>query len=184
MPEDLSGIFLPRKDSKPNGRIDSLIESCTTNLPMLKPEHTMRPATGDDYEYCYRLTKRNMAGLFTRHWGGWVPAKFREEFVVDAVSIIVVGGRRAGYLSVKRRQEGPYIDNIQLSPPLHGRGIGTSILAQLLADHPGESVVLTTFSDNPAKRLYERLGFRVAGREGNTLRMARPPINNRPWKEE
>ena len=144
----------------------------------MNPEYTMRPAKADDYKYCYRLTKRNMADLFTRHWGGWVPSKFREELVVDAVSIIVLGGRRAGYLSVKRRQEGLYIDNIQLSPPLHGRGIGTSILSRLLADHPGESVALTTFSDNPAKRLYERLGFRVAGREGNTLKMARHSNNS------
>ena len=65
-------------------------------------EYTIRPASSEDYWYCYRLTKKNMLHLFTRHWGGWVPAKFREGFDVDAISIIVVAGRRAGYLSAKR----------------------------------------------------------------------------------
>ena len=116
-----------------------------------------------------------MTDLFTRHWGGWVPAKFREGFDVDAVSIVVVGGRRAGYVSTTRGQEGLYIDNIQLSRPLRGRGIGTSILTQLLADHPAERIRLTTFSDNPAKRLYERLGFSVREQEGGTIKMMRRP---------
>lgn len=137
------------------------------------PEYTIRPANPEDYWYCYQLTKTNMLDLFTRHWGGWVPAKFREGFDVAAVSIIVIAGRRVGYSSVKRRPYGLYVDNIQLSRPLQGRGLGTIILKQLIADNPTTDIHLTTFSDNPARRLYDRLGFIVTKRDGDTIRMSR-----------
>jgi len=135
----------------------------------------MRPATGEDYWYCYRVMKKNMLELFARHWGGWNPAKFREGFDLGAISIVMVAGSRAGYLSVKPRQDGLYIDNIQLSPRFQGRGLGTNILTRLIADNPSAHIYLTTFSDNPAKRLYERLGFTIADRDGATLTMLRNP---------
>jgi len=47
----------------------------------MMPEYTLRCATGDDYQYCYRLTKRNMSDLFGRRWGD--------------VLIVVAGGRGA-----------------------------------------------------------------------------------------
>lgn len=142
-------------------------------LDKMTPKYTIRTASRDDYWYCYRLTKKNMHELFTRHWDGWFPSKFREGFDVNAISIIIIAGRRAGYLDVKRRPNELYIDNIQLSSSLHGRGIGTSILSRLIADNPSLDIGLTTFSDNPALRLYKRLGFIITHREGATLMMAR-----------
>ena len=57
---------------------------------------------------------------------------------------------------------------IALMPPYRGQGIGTRLLRQLVADaeaagHPGLS--LSVHAKNPARRLYQRLGFaRVASR--------------------
>ncbi len=57
---------------------------------------------------------------------------------------------------------------IALMPSYRGQGIGTRLLRQLLADaeaagHPGLS--LSVHAKNPARRLYQRLGFvRVASR--------------------
>ena len=135
-------------------------------------EYTTRPAVQADYRYCYQLTKKNMLELFTLHWGGWEPSKFREGFDVNTVSIILVAGRRAGYFSIKTRPDGLYVDNIQLSRPLRGRGIGTSILMHLIAENPLAGIHLTTFSDNPAKRLYERLGFVIRECDGMTIHMS------------
>ena len=141
----------------------------------MSPKYAIRPATAADYWYCYRLTKTNMLELFTRHWGGWVSAKFREGFAVNVVSIVVIRGRRAGYLSVNNRQDGLYLDNIQLSPTIRGQGIGTSILKQLQADNTSTSIHLTTFVDNPAKHLYERLGFVAVDKRGTTIKMTWNP---------
>lgn len=138
-------------------------------------KYSIRPACDADYQYCYRLTKRNMYDLFCRHWGGWVPAEFRKGFNPDNVSIVIMNERRVGYLSIKPDDQGMYIENIQLSPSLHGRGIGTEILEQLLKRHEREFIRLTTFSDNPARRLYERLGFIITEHRDGTLQMVRLP---------
>ena len=89
--------------------------------------------------------------------------------------MIFIAGQRAGYISVKNHENGIYIDNIQLSPAVQGLGIGTAILRRLIRDHDFEEIHLTTFVDNPARRLYERLGFLVVQREGETVRMSRLP---------
>nr|WP_281179389.1 GNAT family N-acetyltransferase [Sedimenticola selenatireducens] len=114
-----------------------------------------------------------MHDLFCRHWGGWVPAEFRKGFNPGNVSIVIMNERRVGYLSMKRDDQGIYIENIQLSPFLHGRGMGTEILEQLLKRYDREVIRLTTFSDNPARCLYERLGFIITAREEGILQMAR-----------
>ena len=136
-------------------------------------EYVLRPATADDYRYCYCLTKRNMCELFSRHWGGWVASQFRKGYDAADVTMIIVGGRRAGYLALKVAADSIYIDNIQLSSVHRGKGLGTAILRGLLREHAGRRVHLTTFADNPARRLYERLGFVVTETDRATLRMER-----------
>jgi ribosomal protein S18 acetylase RimI-like enzyme len=141
-------------------------------------DYALRPATADDYAYCYRLTKRNMQDLFCKHWGGWVPAEFRKGFVVENIAMVIIAGKRAGYLSVIKEPLAIYIDNIQLSPAWQGQGIGASLLNRLLDTHPGVSIRLTTFEDNPAKRLYERMGFAVLERNGMTITMEKMAQQN------
>jgi len=137
--------------------------------------YDVRPATSDDYAYCYRLTKRNMYELFCKHWGGWVPTEFRKGFIVEDVSIVIIAGKRAGFLSTKKKHTSVYIDNIQLSPVRQGQGIGTKLLNNLIATYSKVGIFLTTFDDNPAKRLYERLGFVVVERNGMTVKMEKLP---------
>jgi len=134
-------------------------------------DYELRPATSDDYTYCYRLTKRNMYDLFCKHWGGWFPTEFRKGFVVENIAMVMIAGKRAGYLSVRKEATSIYIDNIQLSPIRQSQGIGTGLLNGLLATHSRASILLTTFEDNPAKRLYERIGFVVVERNGMTVKM-------------
>ena len=47
-----------------------------------------------------------MFALFCRHWGGWVPAEFRKSFNPDNVSMVIMNGRRVGYMSVRRDDQG------------------------------------------------------------------------------
>ena len=138
-------------------------------------DYQLRLAVSGDYSYCYRLSKRNMSALFGRHWGGWAPGAFRKAFRVENTRVVMMGGRRAGYLSVRPEAGAAYLENIQLSARWRGKGIGTQLLTRLIAEHPTVSLRLTTFDDSPAKRLYERLGFVVVERHGMTLHMERPP---------
>jgi ribosomal protein S18 acetylase RimI-like enzyme len=138
-------------------------------------DYTLRLAIEEDYQYCCRLTKKNMHDLYRRHWGGWVAAEFRNGFVLNNITMIIMAGRMAGYISVKQTPDSIYIDNIQISPAWQRHGIGSAILNRILNGSDMKSVKLTTFDDNPAKRLYERMGFSVFEREGMTIRMEKLP---------
>ena len=138
---------------------------------MKKTNYQLRPATEADYDYCYELTKQNMLELFSRHWGGWEPSVFRKDFHSENITIVVIAGCEVGFFSLKETDSGLYLENIQLSSSVQGQGIGTAILKNLLQNNASKLMQLTTFTDNPAIHLYERLGFEVMEREGETVRM-------------
>lgn len=62
---------------------------------------------------------------------------------------------------------------LQLLPEHQGNGIGTQVVQSVLcqAKLAHDPVVLTVLRSNPAKRLYERLGFRVVGQREHVYEM-------------
>lgn len=65
--------------------------------------------------------------------------------------------------------------DLALVADARGQGLGTALLQGLLADADaeGRTVVLHVARDNPAQRLYLRLGFVVTGEDALTLRLER-----------
>ncbi len=88
--------------------------------------------------------------------------RFAEQYDAANTSIVVVDGEDGGWLTVQRGS-GIYLHSIYLAPKLHRRGIGTHLLQQLLDEGRERdlAVRLDTARINPARRLYERLGFTV-----------------------
>lgn len=140
----------------------------------------IRLATIDDKALAFKLfvSSRNE---FSRL--GWEPAQvealLREQFEFQkhgrkskrprsTDEVIVADGVDCGYLTVDR--SGPEIVLVDLAilPEFQGSGIGSKALEQLLesATQSKQNVVLSVASDNPAQRLYERLGFSVVGENG------------------
>lgn len=64
--------------------------------------------------------------------------------------------------------------DISLVPAARGTGLGTAILTDLFAGEK-RPAVLHVERFNPARRLYERLGFGQVEDKGIYLRMIRPP---------
>ena len=58
-----------------------------------------------------------------------------------------------------------YLMQIQVSPEFQGGGIGRTVITRLIkqAEEDGLSVVLSVLKNNPAKVLYERIGFSIIG---------------------
>jgi ribosomal protein S18 acetylase RimI-like enzyme len=81
--------------------------------------------------------------------------------------VVLVEGEPAGRLYVDRRADEFRVVDVSLLPEFRGRGIGTALLAHVIgtADAAGKPVRIHVERFNPARRLYERLGFRVI-REG------------------
>ena len=57
--------------------------------------------------------------------------------------------------------EGPKLVELQVHPAHRGAGIGSVLLADVIASVGDRALSLTTRSDNPARHLYERHGFTV-----------------------
>ncbi|MGD1940235.1 MAG: GNAT family N-acetyltransferase [Leptolyngbyaceae cyanobacterium] len=137
----------------------------------------LRPATDDDYSFCHDLTRQNMDTLVCRHWGGWQDTKFQEDFVAENTVIIIVADQPVGYLSRKFLGQAIYIDNLQIASAHRNRGIGTHFLQSLFDEYSDQTIQLTTFEDNSAKRLYERMGFKIVEKNGFTLTMKKMSRN-------
>lgn len=86
---------------------------------------------------------------------------YRENYPGAELQIIQVNGEPAGRLFVHRRANEIRIMDIALLPAYRGRGIGTILLEEILAEGArlGKIVTIHVEVFNPALRWYERLGF-------------------------
>ena len=75
--------------------------------------------------------------------------------------IIEIDGKRAGRLYVDRMKNESRLMDIALLPDCRNRGVGRALVQDLLdeADRDHMFVSLHVEDNNPAKRLYERMGF-------------------------
>lgn len=81
----------------------------------------------------------------------------------DCAKVVVLGGVDVGLLKVSRDVSPWELIQIQVSPTLQGRGLGGRLVQQIISDaqEDGADVELSVLKANPARALYERLGFRV-----------------------
>jgi ribosomal protein S18 acetylase RimI-like enzyme len=88
-----------------------------------------------------------------RHYRSWFPAA--------RFDVIERGGAAIGRLIVDRGDDAIRIVDIALIPEQRGRGLGGALLRGLLdeAAGSGRPVRIHVERGNPARRLYDRLGF-------------------------
>ena len=96
--------------------------------------------------------------------------------------IILVTGEIAGRLYVHRREREIRIMDIALLPGFRGRGIGTGLLNDILAEgeRTARPVTIHVESFNPALQLYERLGFSKISSNGVYHLLKRKPSIGSP----
>ena len=104
-------------------------------------------------------------------------AHYRAHYEGATYEVIEVDGVPAGRLYVHRRPKEIRLIDIALLPRFRGTGIGTRLLAELIAESKARGVPLTIHVEmsNPARRLYERLGFAPVEEHGVYLLMERRP---------
>ena len=95
-------------------------------------------------------------------------AYWDEQYEGVEKSIVQVDGVPAGRLYVARWERELRLVDIALLPAFRGRGIGTALLHEVFADaaRSGRSVTIHVEIFNPARALYERLGFVSKGERG------------------
>jgi ribosomal protein S18 acetylase RimI-like enzyme len=93
--------------------------------------------------------------------------------------VILAGGEPAGRLYVARWEDEIRIVDIALLPEYRGRGLGTALLQGLIkeAEAAGKPLSIHVEMNNPARPLYDRLGFEEAGEFGVYVLMKRSPVS-------
>ena len=148
-----------------------------------------RPVTEEDREFLYLV----YAGTREEELAvtGWRDAEkaaflwsqfeaqslhYQEHFSGASFHVILRDGESVGRLYVDRRRDEIRIIDIALLPRVRGQGIGSRILSDILteAEGAGLPVRIHVEMNNPAMRLYRRLGFRSVAVHGVYLLMERP----------
>ncbi|RYZ06844.1 MAG: N-acetyltransferase [Myxococcales bacterium] len=118
--------------------------------------------------------------------GRFDPARARQRFASSfepvSTRLIVVGGRRVGFVVVKPQAEGLLLDHLYLSPGAQNRGLGSAVLRQILteADDRGQALLVGALRTSRANRFYERHGFALVGEGDWDLYYRREPCFRAP----
>ena len=134
---------------------------------MRRPLIQRRPATEADVPFLIELRCQTM----TAHQiaSGLTPSdEERRRRVLarfECAEVLSCEGWQMGLLKVTR--DGPewVLQQIQIAPEFQGRGIGEALVrgVALEARQAGAALYLSVLKANPARRLYERIGFTQLG---------------------
>ena len=151
----------------------------------------LRPIRPDDDEFLRRLfASTREAELSLLDWdAGQRDAFLRMQFVAQrrhyeehypgaSFQVVLIDGAPAGRLYVARWPEEIRVVDIALLPEYRDLGVGTLLLERILSEGGAERKRVTVHVEraNPARRLYERLGFSSTTDDGIHILMTwRPP---------
>jgi ribosomal protein S18 acetylase RimI-like enzyme len=142
---------------------------------------TFRPITEDDMAFLYRVyastREAEMALLawsdqekeeFLRFQFNAQHTYYQQHFAGTRFDLILLDGQPIGRLYLDRRNDEIRIVDIALLTEYRGQGIGGQIMEDILqeAKRARLPVRIHVEQNNPALRLYYRLGFKKIGDEG------------------
>ena len=99
-------------------------------------------------------------------------------------SVVLVDDIAVGRILIDRAAGEYRLIDIALLPQFRGRSIGTTLIRELIAEaFQNEAIVkLRVKKDNPALRLYERLGFSICDDEEVDVGMEARPQSTTQYK--
>ncbi len=126
----------------------------------------LRPATSADYDFLYDLHRAALKTYVEQIWGWdeeWQRQHFKEHFAPAKRQIIRREGVDVGAFFVEERADSLFLAYIAILPEYQRRGIGTTLIRELLDEAARKDIPVTlhVLKSNPARSLYERLGFAV-----------------------
>jgi ribosomal protein S18 acetylase RimI-like enzyme len=142
------------------------------------PPVALRPAQANDLAFCRLITHETMRSMVEQLFG-WDEARQTERFAqqwnVNEVRIITAAAEDAGWLQIAMAEDALFLKQIYLDRRFQRQGLGTRVMQFIIEDAQRQSkdVTLGVLKINPARRLYQRLGFRTTGEDEHKLYMRR-----------
>lgn len=134
-------------------------------------EYSFRNCTVNDFDFLFELKKQNFKWYVDKIWG-WKDDEQKERLKQDLEEhlahkrIILIDNKPVGIYVVHITENGDlFINEISILREYQNKGIGRKILEEQLKENQSKGIrtILQVFKDNPAKSLYEKLGFKVYG---------------------
>jgi len=131
-----------------------------------RPELALSPADDGDFEGLLSLRMAAMRESLDR-LGRFDPQRARERlsrgYQPAHTRHILRGGELVGFVVVVPRDDGWQLDHLYVHPSTQGEGIGSWVMAQVLAeaDAVHQSVSVTALKHSDANRFYQRHGFEL-----------------------
>ena len=139
------------------------------------PTWSFRAAVEADLPFLLALRLQAMAPNFARQGIalGDEEHQRRAAFRLDACRIVECDGQDIGMVKVLRDGATWTVEQLQIAAGHQGRGIGAAVLLTVIADarSAGAMLRLSVLKQNPAARLYARLGFRTLAESANSFKM-------------
>jgi ribosomal protein S18 acetylase RimI-like enzyme len=154
------------------------------------PPVTLRPSRDDDRPFLFRVYASTrwdelepvpwtveQKEAFLRQQFDAQDIDYRRNYKTASFDVIELAGDSVGRLFVDRRTDEIRIVDIALLPEHRGSGIGTALIRALLDEAAalGKRLSVHVERHNPARRLYERLGFAEVADRGLYLLMEVTP---------
>ncbi|NRB22402.1 N-acetyltransferase [Shewanella sp.] len=140
------------------------------------------PATQDDRAYLLSLRKLTMVEHLENS-GQYLSGAEHEIRLDDAYAcshLIIFNSETIGTL--KYQEDGCIVEimQIQIHPDFQGQGLGKKVILQVLTKAKNKAVELTVLKDNPALKLYQRLGFIITGEDKFEYHLQATKANRSP----
>ena len=141
------------------------------------PTIEMRPALEHDFEYCRRLYFDEMRWIIEElHLDRTAQETgFRRQWNSTQIRIIVLDGTDVGWVQTIREQDELFVGQMFVDSRFQRKGIGTEVMKRLISEATAFNLAvrLNVVRINPARRLYERMGFRVTHEDDRKFYMKR-----------
>lgn len=145
---------------------------------------SLRPATEADLPFLLALRQESMGPHLAEAGLHGTSDDFMRRVMhrFDCAQIVLADGAPVGLLKLLRESGRWQVLQIQLSEDVRGHGLGRQLLEDVMAEAARAEVpvTLSVLKANPAKQLYERLGFSVVGEDAHEFHMSNPDPGRQP----
>jgi GNAT superfamily N-acetyltransferase len=134
-------------------------------LPSAPLPFRVRKASASDFAFCEVLTRINMRPYHERHSWVWRGDRFLANWRASERLILEIGDQPIGFLVMAADAQTLYIHELQIAAGYRGKGAGTFLMEtshRWARQHGLHESKLHVFADNPAVKLYLRMGYRMA----------------------
>ena len=141
-------------------------------------KYNLRQGTAQDIDILDVIYTENMKRYVEKVYP-WNPQLFRNGFVPQDYQVLEINHQIIGFMKVVPSKTEIYLAEIQIIKDYQKKGIGTRLIQSIMQQAQANNKILwlKVIKGNPAKKLYERLGFTEVRKSLHHAIMVKQPEN-------